>query len=78
MTNLEKYKQAFAEAFEAEPEKVVSFVFRETEQWDSIGHMSLVVALEDAFGKELEPDEMMAITSFQKGIEVLRNKGIEF
>ena len=76
MTNMEKYRNAFAEAFEAEPDSVDTFVFRKTEAWDSIAHMSLVAALEDAFSIELEPEEIMAITSFQSGMDVIRGKGI--
>lgn len=78
MTNIEKYRQAFADAFEIEPEMADGYVFRKSEGWDSIGHMSLVAAFEDAFGIELEPDEMMAITSFPSGMEMLKKKGIEF
>ncbi len=78
MTNLEKYRHAFAEAFEVAPEETDAFVMGQTEAWDSIGHMSLVASLEDAFGIELEPQEILAISSFQKGIEVLGNKGIAF
>ena len=78
MTNLEKYRQAFAEAFEVQPEETDAFVMGETEAWDSIGHMSLVASLEDAFGFELEPQEILAITSFEAGKKVLENKGIQF
>jgi len=78
MDNYNKYKQAFAEAFEAEPEAVESFVFRKVEAWDSIGHMSLIAELEGTFDVEFEPYEIMDITSFQAGIEVLKRKGIEF
>lgn len=78
MTNLEKYRQAFIEAFEANENEVENYVFGETEGWDSIGHMSLIVALEDAFGVEFEPEEIMTIRSFENGKEVLTNKGVTF
>lgn len=78
MTNLEKYRQAFVEAFEANEGEVEKFAFGETEGWDSIGHMSLIVALEEAFGIEFEPEEIMTIRSFENGKEVLGQKGIIF
>lgn len=78
MTNNEKYQQAFAEAFEAEPEETVNFKFRETEGWDSIGHMSLIASLEDAFGVEFEPEEILTITTYQTGKDALTRKGIVF
>lgn len=78
MTNIEKYRNAFATAFEADKDKVDGFVYRETPEWDSIAHMMLISGLEDAFGVEMEPDDMLAVTSYAAGMEVLRNKGIIF
>ena len=78
MTNLEKYKNAFAEAFEAELDSVEAYEFGKTQGWDSIGHMSLVAALEDAFGIELEPEEILEIRSFDSGKELLQRRGVEF
>ena len=77
MTNLEKYKQAFAEAFEIEPEEAIAFVYKATERWDSIGHMALIASLEDQFEIEFEPDEILAIQSFESGKEILRKKNID-
>ena len=48
----------------------------ETEKWDSIGHMMLIAALEEAFSIEFEPEEMLELDSYGKGIELLRKKGI--
>ncbi|MDT0266594.1 acyl carrier protein [Streptomyces sp. DSM 44915] len=39
--------------------------YREAEQWDSLGHMTLVVAIEDEFDVELSPDDALAIESFE-------------
>ena len=33
---------------------------------------------QDAFGIELEPEDMLAVTSYAAGIEVLAKKGIVF
>ena len=76
MTNREKYVNAFKISFETK-EAVEKFQFNVTPEWDSIGHMCLITALEEEFGVEFEPDEIMGISSFEKGIEVLKNKGIE-
>lgn len=78
MTNKEKYYQAFADAFEASVEDVEQYAFRVTPNWDSIGHMTLVAALEEAFEIELEPAEIRGITSFAQGMEILRGKGVNF
>ena len=76
MNQMEIYKKAFAEAFEIEMEEAESFVYKETEKWDSIGHMMLISALEEAFLVEFEPEEMLELDSYQKGIDILRTKGI--
>ena len=78
MTNMEKYIQAFSEAFEDTADAVKQYEFKVTPAWDSIGHMTLIAALEDTFDFELEPAEIRGITSFEKGIEVLRRKGVDF
>ncbi|MEZ3444389.1 MAG: acyl carrier protein [Lachnospiraceae bacterium] len=78
MTNTEKYRDTFAAAFEADKEKVTGFVYQDTPEWDSIAHMMLMSGLEDAFGIELEPEDMLAVTSYAAGIEVLAKKGIAF
>ncbi len=44
--------------------------------WDSIGHMNLVVALENEFGLNLEVDEITEMTSSGKIIELLKAKGV--
>ena len=49
MTNLEKYINAFAEALEVPAEEVPALVYGESAAWDSVGHMTLIAALEDAF-----------------------------
>lgn len=78
MTNIEKYRDTFAAAFEADKEKVLGYVYKDTPEWDSIAHMMLMSGLEDSFGVELEPDDMLAITSYAAGMEVLGKKGIVF
>ena len=44
-------------------------------RWDSLGHMTLVMDLEDAFGVHFEVDEITEMSSAQKIIEQLRAKG---
>lgn len=40
------------------------------ERWDSIGQMSLMAIIEDEFQIELEPDEIIAFTSYQAGLDI--------
>lgn len=48
-----------------------------SEGWDSLGHMTLVVAIEDEFQVELEPDALIELDSFEKAVELLRRLGVD-
>lgn len=78
MTNLEKYQNAFVEGLELPCESVESVTMDTVERWDSIGQMSLMAIIEDEFQIELEPDEIIAFTSYQAGLDILRKRNIEF
>ena len=77
MSNIEKLKEAFVEGLEIPVEDVENATMESVDKWDSIGQMSLVAIIEDAFGIEFEPDEVMQFTSFEAGKEILKNHGIE-
>ena len=46
-------------------------------RWDSLGHMTLVMELEEQFGVHLEVDDVMELTSAGKIMEILRAKGVQ-
>lgn len=77
MNNIEKLKEAFVEGLEIPMEEVESATMEGLDKWDSIGQMSLVAIIEDAFGIEFEPDEVMQFTSFVAGLEILKNHNID-
>ena len=77
MTNIEKYKNAFLECLEIPLEEVEKATMESVVKWDSIGQMTLVATIEDAFNIELEPDEVMSFVSYAAGIDVLKNHNIE-
>ena len=77
MSNIEKLKEAFVEGLEIPMEEVESATMESVDKCDSIGQMSLVAIIEDAFGIEFEPDEVMQFTSFEAGKEILKNHNIE-
>ncbi len=78
MSNIEKLKEAFVEGLEIPVEEVETATMESVDKWDSIGQMSLVAIIEDAFGIEFEPDEVMQFTSFAAGVDILKNHNIEF
>jgi len=71
MENLNKYIKAFVETFEIKEEQALNLEYQGIEQWDSIGHMSLIAAIEDAFGIMLDTDDIIDFSSFKKGKEIL-------
>ena len=77
MSNIEKLKEAFVEGLEIPMEEVETATMESVDKWDSIGQMSLVAIIEDAFGIEFEPDEVMQFTSFEASKEILKNHNIE-
>lgn len=78
MTNLEKYKNAFVEGLEVEADKITEDLeYEGIEEWDSVGHMSLIACLEDAFDIMMDTDDIVDFSSFKKGIEILKKYEIE-
>lgn len=77
MTNKEKYINCFVEALEVPVDKVENLEYQGVESWDSVGHMSLVAAIEDAFDIMMDTDDIVDLSSFAKGIEILKKYDIE-
>ncbi len=71
MTNLEKYNKAFCDSFEITLDKLAGLKYQQIELWDSVGHMTLVANLEDAFDIMMETDDIIALSSYEKGKEIL-------
>jgi len=79
MTNIEKYTQAFVDAFNIDAETAKTLKFQQIPAWDSVGHMGLIAQFEDQFGIMMEPDDIVDLNSFEKGKEMLSSKyGIDF
>lgn len=47
-----------------------------TPAWDSLAHMDLVVSIEEHYGVQLLPDEMVAMRSVGQIAALLRAKGL--
>lgn len=79
MTNIEKYNNAFIEALEITVEQLSDLEYQGIESWDSVGHMSLIAAIEDAFDIMMDTDDIIELSSYEKGKEILSaNYDIEF
>ena len=79
MTNLEKYNKAFCDSFEITEDKLEGLQYQQIELWDSVGHMTLVANLEDAFDIMMETDDIIDLSSYEKGKEILASHyNVEF
>ncbi len=70
MSNRDKYQDIFRQAFQYEGD-LEQLEYQGIPDWDSVGHMQLMAALEDAFGIELDVDDIIDFSSFKKGITIL-------
>ena len=78
MSNLEKYRNAFVEGLDVEEDKITdSLEYEGIPEWDSVGHMSLVACIEEAFDIMMETEDIIDFNSSQKGIELLKKYDVE-
>jgi len=77
MNNLEKYTQAFVDALEVSAADAPCLAYGESAAWDSVGHMALVAKLEDHFDIMMEMDDIIDLSSYEKGKEILRKYAVE-
>ena len=78
MTNLEKYNNVFMENLQITEDLLAGLQYQGVELWDSVGHMSLVAALEDEFDIMIDTDDIIDLSSYEKGKEILAKYGVEF
>ena len=78
MTNLEKYNNVFCENLNVTADQLAGLKYQSVELWDSVGHMTLVAAIEDAFDIMLDTDDIIDLSTYEKGKEILKKYDIEF
>lgn len=79
MTNLDKYRNVFVETFSlADDFDVENLKFQQIQEWDSVGHMDLIASLEDEFDIMFDTEEIIGLNSYERGIGMLKEHGIEF
>ena len=78
MTNREKYDAIFCDVFELSlAELGEALEYQSIPAWDSVGHMSLMAELEDAFDISLDMDDVIEFGTYQTGITTLKKYGID-
>lgn len=78
MTNSEKYMDTFVKTLEIQPNETEGLKYQDIPSWDSVGHMSLVAALEEAFDIMMDTEDIIDLSSFEKGKEILAKYDVAF
>ena len=77
MPTTNKYSEIFKTALNIGDDKLnENLKYNEIEEWDSIGHMTLIAALEEECKISLETDDIVDFSSYKKGIEILKKYNI--
>ena len=72
MDNLEKYNNAFVEVFGTNIEDLNDNYGKDTvAEWDSVHQLSLIAQFEKAFDIMFDPEDIMEMTSYAKGKDIL-------
>ena len=72
MTNIEKYNQAFVEVFGVEESALGSNFNKDSvDGWDSVHQLNIIALLEESFDIMLDPEDIMELTSYEKGKELM-------
>lgn len=73
MSNLVKYKKAFKESLSIKDNLINDKLeYESVPEWDSIGHMSLMSSIEQAFKISINTDDVVDFSSFKKGKLILK------
>ena len=75
---LEKYNQVFMDSFGVTKSELPNLKYQDVKAWDSVGHMAMVGELEDLFDIEMDIEDIIEISSYEKGKEILSRYGLKF
>ena len=79
MTHLEKYNKVFVETLEIGEDALPGLKYQDVPAWDSVGHMALIAALEEEFDIMMDTDDIIDLSSYEKGMEILKEQyDVEF
>ncbi|HEY4760572.1 MAG TPA: acyl carrier protein [Thermoguttaceae bacterium] len=77
MTLVERLVNLFDKTFGLERDRFsLNLAPEDVPNWDSIGHMNLVMYMEQEFNQHFEVDEIMEMSSPAKILEILKAKGV--
>lgn len=73
----ERLKSVFVESLGLDGDAdVENLKYRDIEEWDSVGHMALVSAIEDEFDVQFDTDQVIDMSSFKVAVDMLRGMNV--
>ena len=71
----EKLRKIMSNIFNVKQDVIIDESSMENiDKWDSLGHLKLIMAIEEKFGISIDSVDMIALTSFEKIILYLKEK----
>lgn len=78
MTNREKFNQTFVEVFGVDESALTAeFAKENVDSWDSVHQLNIIAILEETFDIMMDPEDIMELTSYEKGMAIMAKYGVE-
>lgn len=78
MSNKDIYDEVFVNCFSVTRDVLnENFVYQCVPAWDSVGHMGMIAALEEAFNIMMDTEDIIEFGSYSIGIEKLKKYNVE-
>ncbi len=74
---IEKYDKVFIKSFKIKKEKLKKLKYESIAEWDSVGHMTMIGALEETFKITMEMDDIIDFSSYEFGKKILKKYKIK-
>jgi acyl carrier protein len=72
----DRLRDVFVEALSlSDGVDVENLKYRDIDEWDSVGHMALVAAIEDEFDVQFDTDQVIDMSSFKVAVDMLKGFG---
>ena len=76
MSLLEKYNEVFITNLKVTEGELAVLTYQSVPAWDSVGHMGLITALEEAFDIMIDTDDIIDFSSYEIGKGILKKYNV--
>ena len=77
MSYLKIYNQAFTKTLGIKEIKLKKLNYQGVKSWDSVGHMNLISVIEKKFNIEIDIDDIVDFSGYEKGKKILKKYKIK-